>query len=71
MLAPALALGVCVCPVVSEGEEDTFLCCCCCCCGGGGRNSVEAVVVGDTESGGVAGVKEDEIRGLRKDILKS
>ena len=69
MLAPALALGVCVCPVVSEGEEDTFLCCCC--CGGGGRNSVEAVVVGDTESGGVAGVKEDEIRGLRKDILKS
>ena len=67
MLAPALALGVCVCPVVSEGEEDTFLCCCCC----GGRNSVEAVVVRDTESGGVAGVKEDEIRGLRKDILKS
>ena len=42
---------------VSEAEGDNFLCSGCCCCDGGGA--------GHTDSGGVAGVKEEEIRGLK------
>ena len=54
----AAAVAAAVAAAESEADGESFLCCCCGCCDGEavGRNS------GD---GGVAGVKVDEIRGLK------
>ena len=56
----AAVAAAAVAAAVSEAEGDNFLCGGCCCCDGGGDGA------GHTDSGGVAGVKEEEIRGLKK-----